>query len=513
LIFSRSDLIRSISFTIGDRQNFPFPNYIGATDYSGRLFRGNAAVAATDAVPSPQWDHLTDSDAISGIPGGGTLSGSSPHADCRDLEVRADGHLLESNDGGITLRTSPGDKTGDWFSLCGNMQVFESHNIAYEPVLDTVIFGNQDTGTIVGTLGDDESFTSIRTADGGDVMIDYKSDAAFIYLYFSYQKGGSFSRAKVMIATGAIDSITNIYPGPAPFVSVLAMNPNDQKVFAFGKSTTSDLFLTKDRGDNYVSESTMLGSTPTIGAMVWSADGSYLYVAEYAGRHIARCDFDSVAGDLSCTKTKVSSNSDSKNVLQLAVDPSNNNNVVAAICAGSAYSSPGAVMSTDGGDTWTDITVTGSLLAMASSGGAVAYIPNADGSIASIVAVGTSDGVLIPDGAIGDGWKRIAERLPRVPVLDMAYYKENDKLVVATLGRGVWYLDGASTYADESGSRKLVGGWRSLRGSVGGSVVDDFSDPTRQRGLNSVDFKSLLQEQSKLNMDLMPPESPPDDEF
>jgi hypothetical protein len=232
LHFSRSDLIRSISFTIGDRQNIPFPNYIGSTDYSGRLFRGNAAVAATDEVPSPQWDHLTDSDAISGIPGGGTLSGSGPHADCRDLEVRADGHLLESNDGGITLRTSPADNTG--------------------------------------------------------------------------------------------------------LVSLLAMNPNDQKVFAFGKGTTSELFLTKDRGDNYVSESTMLdGPMPTIGAMLWSADGSYLYVAEYAGRYIAPCDF--VAGDLSCAKTKVSSNSDSKNVLQLAVAPSNKNNAVAAICAGSAY--------------------------------------------------------------------------------------------------------------------------------------------------------------------------------
>jgi hypothetical protein len=69
---------------------------------------------------------------ITQIPNGGTLSDSGPHADSRDMELRADGRLLEVNDGGIMLRTSPSDNTGNWFGLCGNMQVFETHNVAYE---------------------------------------------------------------------------------------------------------------------------------------------------------------------------------------------------------------------------------------------------------------------------------------------------------------------------------------------------------------------------------------------
>jgi hypothetical protein len=51
--------------------------------------------------------HLTDVQN-KGISGGGTASlSSSPHADSRDMAIRADGSLLEGDDGGITVRTFP----------------------------------------------------------------------------------------------------------------------------------------------------------------------------------------------------------------------------------------------------------------------------------------------------------------------------------------------------------------------------------------------------------------------
>ena len=81
---------------------------------------------------------MTDSDNITDITGGGTANDSAPHADSRDMELRADGAILEGNDGGITIRTSPSNNTGDWFNLCGNLQVFEAHSLAYEPIAQTV---------------------------------------------------------------------------------------------------------------------------------------------------------------------------------------------------------------------------------------------------------------------------------------------------------------------------------------------------------------------------------------
>ena len=66
----------------GDRQDTDnlgfFPNFIGAMDYTGRLFRGDPTIPPTGKVPSPQWEHLTHSDSVGAIPGGGTASSSAP---------------------------------------------------------------------------------------------------------------------------------------------------------------------------------------------------------------------------------------------------------------------------------------------------------------------------------------------------------------------------------------------------------------------------------------------------
>jgi hypothetical protein len=114
----------------GDTQLAPFPNFVGAMQYSGRLFRGNASVESDmqdDEIVSPQWEHMTDWNNVTEIPGGGTASGSAPHADARDFAFRADGNLLNANDGGIAVRTSPSTNDGDWYGICGTMQNFEAH--------------------------------------------------------------------------------------------------------------------------------------------------------------------------------------------------------------------------------------------------------------------------------------------------------------------------------------------------------------------------------------------------
>ena len=129
-------------FVGGDRQ--PLPSFIGATTFSGILFRGNASVTLTGDTPSPQWEHMTDNDIVE-IPGGGAASESAPHADSRDMEIRADGAIIEGDDGGIVLRSTPSENTGDWFSLCGNMIAFEAHSVAYDHIDLVVSFSGCKT--------------------------------------------------------------------------------------------------------------------------------------------------------------------------------------------------------------------------------------------------------------------------------------------------------------------------------------------------------------------------------
>jgi hypothetical protein len=100
-------------------------------------------------------------------------------------------------------------------------------------------------------LGTANSFKTILRGDGNDCMIDYKSDSAYIYLYFGSQYYGAFVRWQVPIATGQIVAKryieSNLGKQPA-FVSVAAMNPFNQKVLLVAASK-DDIMLSLDQGD------------------------------------------------------------------------------------------------------------------------------------------------------------------------------------------------------------------------------------------------------------------------
>ena len=133
----------------GDRQpdnreengvsNVPqFPNVIGARNYAGRIFRGDASQPLAS-----QWAHMTNcrpnapapacaNVPVAFMPTGGTGNNSSPHADSREMSIDADNNLIEVDDGGVYRRTQPQTNLGDWFSLNGNLQVGEQHSTAYD---------------------------------------------------------------------------------------------------------------------------------------------------------------------------------------------------------------------------------------------------------------------------------------------------------------------------------------------------------------------------------------------
>ncbi len=152
----------NIVYVGGDRQprafgdTGGFPNSIGAQDFSGRLFRGDASAPA-----GSQFVHLTHRNDVAALPGGGTASNSSPHADSREMTFDAAGNLLEVDDGGVYRRTSPRTNTGDWFSVIGNLQGTEAHDVAWDSLSNVAITGNQDTGTTFQPSAGATTWTSI----------------------------------------------------------------------------------------------------------------------------------------------------------------------------------------------------------------------------------------------------------------------------------------------------------------------------------------------------------------
>lgn len=145
----------NIVYVGGDRQD-PGPNgwggdgnSVGATDFTGRLFRGDASIPTTpNAVPSPQWATLTHRLA----------DGSAPHADSREIVFDAGGDLIEVDDGGIYRRTDP---RSNWVPNFLTLGFVTGGNEVGEPVViagsGTAAHGLQ-TGDLVnlrisGTIG------------------------------------------------------------------------------------------------------------------------------------------------------------------------------------------------------------------------------------------------------------------------------------------------------------------------------------------------------------------------
>ncbi|MCC6508370.1 MAG: hypothetical protein IT423_04635, partial [Pirellulaceae bacterium] len=230
----------NIVYVGGDRQprtngdTGTFPNSIGALDFTGRLFRGDASRPA-----GSQFVHLTHRNDVAALPGGGTAGNSSPHADSREMTFDAVGNLLEVDDGGVYRRTSPRTNTGDWFSVIGNLQGTEVHDVAWDSLSNVAMSGNQDTGSTYQPSAGATTWVSVSTADGGDIAIDNIERAANnqSVRYSSCQNLGAFRRT-TWSSTGAL--LTTTFPsltplGGAPSISGAFRTPVETNTVAGGR--------------------------------------------------------------------------------------------------------------------------------------------------------------------------------------------------------------------------------------------------------------------------------------
>ena len=199
-----------------------FPNSLGANDFTGRLYRVDASQAAgNQATP------LTHT---------GTVSSSSPHADSRDMDVAANGVLIEGDDGGIYRRTTPLANTGDWFSANGDLQTAEFHNAVWDAVSDIVISGAQDTGSPQQPAVATVTWQSVSTADGGDVAVDDTGTPGQSVRYSSNQFLGGFRRrvydssnvlqSQVFPALTVLGGGSNLVPQFYTPIELNNVNPN-----------------------------------------------------------------------------------------------------------------------------------------------------------------------------------------------------------------------------------------------------------------------------------------------
>ena len=449
-----------------------WPNSIGANDYTGRLFRGDASEA-----PGSQWTALTH------IPS--TTPYSAPHAGSRGMVFDAAGDIIEGDDGGIYKRTDPELNNGDWVSLNGNLMVAEVHSAAWDANTDTIIVGTQNIGTGEQVDTDDVVWRTVSTDSGGKVAVD-DSDPTESIRYSSYQRLEGFRRVTYdlsntetsrtdvgrVVAGSAGNTVSHPFDPTVQDRQHYELNAIDPARMILG---TNFLYESFDRGDNF----TALGGLDDLNADVIDNDldgetdegdefaptnsvGAPVHATAYGGVSslgLPNADVlwvGNVNGDVLLRTTGVGMPTATVTpfpggaVRDIAIDPED---------WGTAYviTDDEVYVTGDAGLAWTNITGTLSDTKLKT----VELIPT---GVADGIIVGGLTGVHASLAELPGEWLELGSDLPNAHVYDLDYDESDNVLVAGTLGRGVWTIpDVRETMLDE------------LLGSIEGRVWEDIN--------------------------------------
>ncbi len=503
-----TDPNQDVVYMGGDRQEFTSVTYnggqnlIGANDYSGNLWRGDAGqawsgtapgagIGPNGLIPSPnQWAHLTHDIGAPGIPAsGGTQNGSAPHADSRDITFTANNDLIEVDDGGIFLRANPLSNAGDWYSINGDLQITELHSLALDPVNNQLIGGTQDVGNIsqggpVAQTPMSGDWPSFSLGDGADVAVDTTSYPGLSLRYFSSQDFGGARRC-TFDATGASVDMTgaaapsnstgpnagvpqagfnctflarnlrctapggcviggtnfpqDAAPGPWPFVTVVELNQTNQQRMIL--INTVSAYESLDRGDT-------IFQLRNAGGVAVAGTGDQVPVV--AGHPLDANLLYIGTGTLwmrnaaKPTLDPAANQPPGGEIRGIALDPSN---------ASVAY------VATAQRVTWTNDygatafqNITGDLFDQRQSAPAgtirtIAFVPGSTGP--DLIYIGTNVGVFVTSTDNLGFWNQVeagngATQMPNTLVRSFVYDQPNDRLYVGTFGHGAFRIDDAS---------------------------------------------------------------------
>jgi hypothetical protein len=338
------------------------------------------------------------------------------------------------------LRTEPTNNEGDWISINGNLQITEQHNIAYDPLSNIIISGNQDTGTSQQSASGSLAWDTVSQADGGDVAVSVDpANSSQSVRYSSFQNLGGFAR-RVYDAQG--NRVDTVYPelkvegGGAPhepsFVNPVAANQVDATRLLLGGM--NGLYESTNQGDTIVQVNTF--------ATIFGAGNALVY----GGRSSGVDNPDLIYAASCCTDDGVTiarRTTAGIDTVQIqgadtprgvVADPEEWKTVF--------VTDPDQVfMSTNAGDAWTDITgdLVNSFGTLDIRG--IEYVRiGARGALL----VGTLNGVYVSFDEDYTQWSLLGSGLPNTQVFDMDFNLADDVLVAATQGRGAWKIEKVS---------------------------------------------------------------------
>jgi hypothetical protein len=445
----------------GDRQNGPFPNGIGATNFTGNLVRINRTAAAGSQVTA-----ITDNFA------GGT---SGPHADSRrivfgpgadNVPGNGDDVMIEADDGGIYRRATPTNNTGAWTSAFGDLRVGQPWSVALDTVNNIAFAGFQDTGvaqqTAAGSVNWDTPFSfdgvNRLQGDGFFQAVDNTSTANSSIRYslnnaFNFFTRRTFNNANAATGVNRVNLAAAATPGTAlsgltaadaaltaaliPFV----LNTIDPRLMLLGATALYEDHNKAGNAGDLVANITPAGMTGFARSLVYGGRRlgtnftQIAWVGTTNGQLFVRGEtggfnqvFPGGAGQIS----------------DIAVDP--DDWMTAYVLQGNSV-----FMTSDGGGTFTQVggaaPAADNLSSLSSELRSLALWDPAAGTTSGdeIPLVGGRGGTyrLLPGQPAGEQWSEYGANLPNSTVNDIQLY--GNRLLVGSFGRGLWSIGDVSS--------------------------------------------------------------------
>jgi hypothetical protein len=394
--------------------------YIGGDRISSSPFTGNIVRGDFTAAPGSQFVIAMDAGA----------GGTAPHADSRDMAFDVNGELLESDDGGIYRRSSPGSSSGAWSSMIGNLNVTEVHDLAYDWVSDVIMIGTQDNGTHLQRASNNPRWLFISSGDGGDVAIDDTS-LGFngSYRYVSSQNLGGFRRLQYDASNNF--QASKGLPGivDPQFVTPLELSRVDNSRLLVGGS--GNIYESTNANTANPTFNSLGAPGANRNAMAFGALGIPEAAVVGKGSEVFKR-----VGDAFVVTAALPAGA--ATITDVAMSPIDTDILY-------AVDNDQVFYSDDGGTTWQDLT--GNLPAISSDDyRTIEFFPT--DVAAGRVAIGTRSGVY--ESLSGSNvWSLLGLGLPDVLVFDLRYVGASESLIAGTLGRGVWQLRlGDSIFVD-----------------------------------------------------------------
>ena len=422
----------NIVYVGGDRQPLNngsrtggWPNAIGAINYTGRLFRGNAA-----SPSGAQWTPITHD--FADADGSGPAQGTAPHADSRNMTFDALGNIIEVDDGGIYKRSKPTLNTGVWSSLVGNIQITEVDpgGLSYDPLNNILVAGAQDVGSSQQMSTGGAVWQQLNQGDGAATAAADLGNGQSVR-YSSAQYLGGFTR-RTYNSSNSLLSASYVGLNVSGYGYLLSVDPTVGFVTPFELNSlnpnqmvigTRYIFESSDGGDN-LNLLADVGGTRSI-AYGGPGDPSLLWVGGSTSSSILM-ERDSSTGILQKVGAYPGNYS-----IDIAVGSLSASTAYVVDTSGSVY------WTTDTGASWSTLTGNLSGLDPVLKQITVATIGTGNAS-RDLVIVGGIRGVYAMDSNKPGIWIKLGTGLPSTIVHDIRYSAADDFLYVGTAGRGAW---------------------------------------------------------------------------